>query len=129
MSDESRLAQTVANHPESRPFWEAAAEDRFVIPHCTGCGRHHWYPRALCPFCFSSQIEWRPASGKGRIYSYTVMRRASVPYAIDYVPLEEGTTMLTNIEDCDLDALAVGQEVRLVFKTMGDLPLPMFAPV
>jgi hypothetical protein len=117
----------MANHPESRPFWDAAAEGRFVVPRCASCGRYHWYPRALCPFCFSDRVEWRPASGRGRVYSYTVMRRASAPYVLAYVTLEEGPTMLTNIVDGDVDAVRVGQDVRLVFKGgAGELPLPMF---
>lgn len=114
---------------ESQPFWDAATEDRFILPQCASCGRFHWYPRAICPFCFSDQIVWKPASGKGRIYSYTVMRRASVPYVVAYVTLEEGTTMLTNIVDCDVDALAIGQDVRLMFKPTGGAPLPVFIPV
>ncbi len=58
------------------------------------------------------------------------MRRAEIPYAIAYVTLDEGVTMLTNVVDCDLDAIRVGQKVRLVFKPTGDgtPPLPMFTP-
>ena len=57
------------------------------------------------------------------------MRRAPVPYAIAFVTLAEGVTMMTNIVDCDLDAIRVGQPVKLVFKaTEGGPPLPMFAP-
>ena len=62
------------------------------------------------------QIEWRAASGKGTIYTYSVMRRAKEPYAIAYVTLAEGPTMMTNIVDCDFDALRVGQPVNVVFK-------------
>ncbi|MNC86563.1 hypothetical protein D3C83_22350 [compost metagenome] len=57
------------------------------------------------------------------------MRRAPVPYAIGYVTLAEGPTIMTNIVDCDLDAIKVGQTVRLVFKpSEGGPPVPMFAP-
>ncbi len=71
----------------------------------------------------------RRPSGRGTIYSYSVMRRAPVPYAIAYVTLEEGVTMMTNIVDCDFDALRIGQPVRVVFKpTDGGPPVPMFTP-
>ena len=70
----------------------------------------HHYPRAICPFCFSDKTEWSEASGKGTIYTYSVMRRAPVPYAIAYVTLDEGPTMMTNIVDCDLDKLEVRPE-------------------
>ena len=113
--------------PETRPFWDAAAEGRLLIKTCTACGQAHHYPRALCPFCFSDRTEWRPASGRGTIYSYSVMRRVPVPYAIAYVTLEEGISMMTNIVGCDLDAIRIGQAVRVVFApTEGGPPVPMF---
>jgi uncharacterized OB-fold protein len=113
--------------PETKPFWDAAAEGRLVIKHCTACDRSHHYPRAICPFCGSAATEWRPASGRGTIYSYSVMRRVPTPYAIAYVTLEEGVTMLSNIVDCDLDAIRIGQKVKAVFKpTDGGAAIPMF---
>ena len=56
------------------------------------------------------------------------MRRVTVPYAIAYVTLEEGPTMLTNFVDCDFDTLKVGQDVKLVFKISNGGPVPMFTP-
>ncbi len=57
------------------------------------------------------------------------MRRTDVPYAIAYVTLDEGVTMMTNLVDCDLDAIRIGQRVRLVFKpTEGGPPVPAFMP-
>ena len=105
------------------------SERRFTVPTCAACGKAHWYPRAICPFCASDKIEWRAASGKGTIYTYSVMRRAKEPYAIAYVTLAEGPTMMTNIVDCDFDALRVGQPVDVVFKdTENGPPVPMFKP-
>ena len=83
-----------------------------MIKQCAACGKAHHYPRSICPFCFSDRTEWTEASGKGTIYSYSVMRRAPVPYAIAYVTLPEGPTMLTNIVDCDFDKLKIGQAVK-----------------
>jgi uncharacterized OB-fold protein len=58
------------------------------------------------------------------------MRRVPVPYALAYVTLDEGVTMMTNIVDCDLDKIKIGQAVRLVFKpSEGGPPVPMFTPV
>ena len=114
---------------ENEAFWNAAKQGRFTIPICSACGKAHWYPRAICPFCSSDKIEWRAASGKGTIYTYSVMRRAKEPYAIAYVTLAEGYTMMTNIVDCDFDALRVGQPVLVVFKDTEDgLPVPKFKP-
>jgi uncharacterized OB-fold protein len=57
------------------------------------------------------------------------MRRAPVPYAIAYVTLAEGVTMMTNIVDCDLDGIRIGQAVKVVFKPSDGGPsVPMFSP-
>jgi hypothetical protein len=114
---------------EAEPFWKAARERRFVVPICSACGKAHWYPRAVCPFCGAEKIEWRAASGRGTIYSFSVMRRAKEPYAIACVTLAEGPTMLTNVVDCDFDALHVGQSVRVGFAdTENGPPVPVFRP-
>ena len=125
---ERKIPAPEAN-PETRAFWEAAAVGRLLIGKCASCGKPHYYPRAVCPLCGSDATEMVQASGRGVVYSYSVMRRVPVPYALAYVTLEEGVTMMTNIVDCDLDAIRIGQRVRLVFKpTDGGPPVPMFTP-
>jgi uncharacterized protein len=116
---------------ETQPFWDAAAEGKLLVKKCNACGELHFYPRAICPFCFSDNTTWQQASGEGVIYTYSVMRRGTpVPYAIAYVTLTEGPTMMTNIVDCDLETVKVGQKVKLVFKPSdGGPPVPCFAPV
>jgi uncharacterized OB-fold protein len=115
--------------PETQRFWDAAAAGTLLIKHCAACGRSHYYPRSICPNCFSDRTEWKETSGRGTIYAFSVMRRVPVPYAIAYVTLDEGVTMLTNIVDCNLDAIRVGQKVRVAFKASeGGPPVPMFAP-
>ncbi len=127
---ERKIPAPILN-PENKPFWDAAAEGRLLIGRCKDCGQPHYYPRALCPFCFSDATEWIDAKGTGEIYSYSVMRRgAPVPYALAYVTLDEGVSMLTNLVDCDFDALSIGQRVKVVFKPSEDgAPVPVFTPV
>jgi uncharacterized OB-fold protein len=116
-------------NPETQAFWDATAQGKLLYKKCAACGEPHFYPRPHCPFCFSDKVEWQEASGRGTIYTYSVMRRASVPYAIAYVELVEGPRMMTNIVDCNLDKIAIGQPVRLVFKpSEGGPPVPMFTP-
>jgi uncharacterized protein len=116
-------------NPETETFWEATKDGRFMLRYCGDCGKTHWYPRAICPYCFSDKSEWRQASGRGTIYTYSVTRRATPPYAIAYVTLEEGPTMISNLVDCSYDDLAVGQAVELVFKqSEGGYAVPMFKP-
>jgi len=127
MSPQERKIPAPPLNPEIQPFFDGAAQGRLLIKRCTACGQPHHYPRSICPFCGKDATEWREASGKGTIYSYSVMRRVPVPYALAYVTLEEGVTMMTNIIDCDLDAIRIGQAVRVVFKpTDGGSPVPMF---
>ena len=114
---------------ESKAFFEAARAGKFMVPVCTACGKAHWYPRAICPFCASDQVEWRQGSGKGTIYSFSVMRRVKEPYAIAHVTLAEGPTMLTNIVDCDFDKLRIGQPVAVAFQdSENGPPVPVFKP-
>ena len=117
-----------ATNPETKPFWDGCAAGKLLVPKCTACGKSHWYPRGLCPYCFSDKLEWVSASGKGKIYTLSVMERAEVPYAIAYVTLAEGPSMMTNIVDCDPDRLAVGDPVQLLFATRAATPVPVFKP-
>ncbi|MFN0305499.1 MAG: Zn-ribbon domain-containing OB-fold protein [Burkholderiales bacterium] len=129
MAQDRKIPAPVVN-PENKPFFDAASSGKLMIKKCSACGEHHYYPRAICPHCFSDKTSWTESAGNGIIYSYSVMRRGTpVPYAIAYVTLAEGVTMLTNIVDCDLDAIRIGQAVRVVFKpTEGGATVPMFAP-
>jgi len=114
---------------DSEPFFAASTQGTFSIPACDDCGKTHWYPRPLCPHCFGERINWKPASGRGRIHTFSVMRRVPQPYAVAYVELAEGPLMLTNLVDCDLDAIRIDQPVELVFKPNADgLNVPMFRP-
>ena len=127
ISRRSMPAPTV--YPEAKPFWDAAAEGRLLVKRCSECGEHHHYPRDGCPFCGSVNTEWRQAGGQGTIYSFSIMRRAEVPYIVAYVTLDEGPAVLTNIATDDPDSLHIGQRVRVEFTpTEGGPPVPMFAP-
>jgi uncharacterized OB-fold protein len=101
--------------PEAAAFQQAANESRLLFGHCSACSKPHYYPRRICPFCSSNQVEWRSAGGRGRIYSYSVLCKADPPYATAYVTLDEGVTLLTNLVDTDFDQLQIGGEVELLF--------------
>ncbi len=121
---------------ETRPFWEALREDRFVLPRCDSCGQVVWYPRQFCPVCHTMGVSWFEASGRGHVYSFTVVRQAygewkdAVPYVIGYVELEDGPRVLTNIVDCDPETIAIGDEVVLhVDHAASGAGVYRFAPV
>nr|WP_315596191.1 OB-fold domain-containing protein [uncultured Cupriavidus sp.] len=115
--------------PDNTAFWQAAREGQLLVRHCKSCGKPHWYPRVLCPFCMG-ETEWKTASGLGEIYSYSITRRAGPnPFCIAYVTLDEGVTMMTHIVDTDLDSVRIGQRVKVRFaETENGPPVPVFAP-
>jgi hypothetical protein len=115
---------------ESKPFWDAAREGRFLIKRCEACGQPHWYPRAVCPFCLSGRTVWEESKGEGEVYAFSIMRRSpSGPYGIGYVRLDEGVTLLTNFVDVSPDELKIGLRVKVKLQpTDGGPPVPVFAP-
>jgi uncharacterized OB-fold protein len=117
-------------NPETQAYWDAARQGRLLLRRCNACGEVHFYPRSICPFCFSDDTHWLESKGAGAIYAHSVMRRGASPYALAYVTLDEGPTLMTNIVDCDLASLRVGQRVRVAFKP-GDngYRIPVFTPI
>lgn len=117
----------------SKPFWEGAKEGRLLIQVCAACAQRVFYPRLYCPNCLAPELGWMQASGRGAIYSYTIVRSnapsafaASIPYVVAVVRLEEGVQMLANIVDSDLDDLRCDAPVEVVFETKSDWVLPQF---
>ena len=126
---QQRTIPSPSRSVENEALWAAANEERLMIPRCGDTGKFFWYPRNISPYTLSDNVEWVAASGKGTIYTYSIMRRADPNYAIAYVTLEEGVTMMTNIVDCDFDSLAIGQAVELAFYTTEDgQKVPVFKP-
>ena len=126
---EAKKYPTPAGNPESQPFWDAAKDGKFMIKRCTTCGEAHFFPRAICPFCYSDKTVWEESSGEGTIYTWSLMRKSPTgAYAIAYVTLKEGPSLQTNIVDCDPGSLKIGQKVKLVWKPTDGAPLPFFTP-
>lgn len=112
---------------DNAPYWIGADNDQLMLKRCADCGRAHHYPRARCPFCFSDRTEWFEAAGTGTILSWTIMRRAKPNYALVYVTLDEGPSMLSGIVESDPESLHIGDRVEAVFLPSDDGPkVPMF---
>ncbi|WP_293365809.1 Zn-ribbon domain-containing OB-fold protein [Phenylobacterium sp.] len=116
---------------ETKPFWDAAREGRFLIGRCQDCGKAYWYPRKMCPHCLSANTVLEESPGEGVIYTYSVMHRSPTgPYAVGYVTLDEGPAVLTNFVDVAPDGLSIGLRVKVKFQpTEGGPPVPVFAPM
>ena len=105
--------------PTSRPFWDAARRHELKLQRCSACAAFIYYPRERCPHCFSDRLSWERVSGRGKVYSYTVVRRASSrafaePYVLAIVELDEGPRMTTNI-DAAPEKVKVGMPVVAEF--------------
>ena len=121
---------------ESAPFWAGAKQHKFLIRHCNACGRSHFYPRHSCPHCWSDNCEWRPSSGRGRVYSYTVIHHNEIlpfkerlPYIVALIDLEEGVRVTANIIEGTPEVMHVGMPVEVVYEHVTDeVTLPQFRP-
>jgi uncharacterized OB-fold protein len=126
MSDSGTYAKPVpAASSVSAPFWEGLRNGELRIQRCGDCGQHVFYPRSVCKHCLSERLEWVTASGRGTLYSYTIIRRAmnpafqaDVPYVYAIVELEEGPRVTTNVVNCALDALRVDMPVKAVYDSV-----------
>jgi uncharacterized OB-fold protein len=116
--------------PDNEPFYKALRERKFVLPYCGDCGKPHLPPGPVCPFCFSDRIQWREASGRGRISTWTVVHKAwfpafaeDIPYNVVQVELDEGPRLTANV--VNVSSLTIGLPVEIVF---GE-PIPRFKPI
>lgn len=115
--------------PETRAFWEAANEGRLLYARCSACDRPHFYPRRVCPFCLSTEVEWRDACGRATLHAFSLYHKGEPPFVSAWVMLEEGVAILSNITDCETDALRIGARVYAVFRPTEDGQLvPVFKP-
>jgi len=121
----------------ARPFWEATRQHKLIIQKCADCGKHIFYPRICCPHCFSDRVNWVESSGKGTVYSFTIVESnppsafiGDLPYVIALVRLEEGVQMLSNIVECELHQISCDMPVQVTFEKLNeDFTLPKFRPI
>lgn len=120
------LISSPTSNGDSQPYWQAAAEGKLVIRQCNSCGVLHFMPRYVCPKCWSDDLSWIEASGKGKVHSFSIIRRASdpafaplVPYVVALIDLEEGPRMMANILGPDAADVAIGDSVDVFFEDRG----------
>lgn len=123
-------------NPLTAPYWDAAARGEFMLPRCAACGKFHFYPRATCPHCGADKLAWQAVSGKGEVYSFTIVQRAPskgfealVPYVVAVVALAEGPHLMTRLIDVPPDAVHIGMPVAVAFEPQDEQTrLPVFRP-
>ncbi len=126
--------------PESKPYWDGLKEHKLMLPTCEECGSPHFYPRPFCPKpeCFSWNIGWKEASGKGKVHTYVISHQPIPPYGADNPPpyviavieLEEGPRLMSNLIIDDPYTTTVDMDVEIVFDDVTDeVTLPKFKPI
>jgi uncharacterized OB-fold protein len=108
--------------PDTAPFYEAARRGELRFQRCTDCAAWRHYPRPACPACQSRRFSWERASGRGTVYTWTIVHgptlpafEASLPYNVVDVLLEEGLHFVSQVLDCPPEALRDGLPVTAVF--------------
>lgn len=126
-----------AVQPWTKEFWKAAKQHKLIIQACQKCKSKIFYPRKFCPECWSSELGWIEASGRAKLYSYTVMMdqvepkfMKDLPYVLAFVDLEEGIRMMTRIVGCEPEEVTFDMDVEVVFEDITDeFSLPYFRPI
>ena len=124
--------------PETDFYWEKARAHELWLMRCDDCQRTYFYPRSICPHCFSRNTRWVQSSGRGTLYAFAIAHRPPtpafqdrVPYVAAMVELEDGVRLPTNLVDVEPDPakIRIGMPVEVVFDDVTDaITLPKFRP-
>lgn len=115
--------------PDGEPFWEGCKNKQLLIPKCHSCNQYYFYPRMLCPNCWSEDVTFEQVSGKGILYSYTrVFPKTANSYLVVLIELEEGVRLMSNLLVDENTPLKVGLPVVVSFTQILDSEtvLPQF---
>lgn len=113
----------------TKPWWDAAKERRLTAARCASCGHFRMPPTPFCPHCRSQEIEWPTLTGRGILFSFTIVARAilaemesCIPYVPALVDFEDapGARLITNIIDTPIDRIVVGAPVEVVYVERAD---------
>jgi uncharacterized OB-fold protein len=124
-----------------RPFWEGLRRHEFLLFRCKKCGAWYW-PAAYCRHHenepFMGNLEWQPASGRGRVFTFNVhcwafdpAFKEDMPYVYALIELDEGPMFGTNIVGCRAEDVRIGQPVEIIFEDHPEegFTLPKARPV
>ena len=115
-------------------FWDGCRQRELRVQRCTSCGGVRHPPRPMCPQCNSVEFEWMKTSGRGTIYSFTIVHGPTLPafqerapHNVVVVELDEGPYIVSNVVECAPSALRIGTRVEVTFSDVSEsLTLPLF---
>lgn len=137
-------SETRAPVPDTRPlprleglageFYAHCRRHELRFQRCGGCRAWRHVPREMCPRCGSWDWSWERSSGRGRVFTWTVVARAlhpafggDCPYAPVVVEMDEGVRILSRVVECPPDALAIDMPVEVDFEERSpEVTLPVF---
>ena len=122
---------------DNKPFWDYCRQHELRVQKCSRCGLLFYPPSAMCPHCHHMKSEWVKLSGKGKVFSYIIVRRAphpsfakDAPYVVAIIETAEGPRMTSNIIGCNPEDVRIEMPVEVVFEDVAkDFSLPKFKPV
>ncbi|MBM3532079.1 MAG: DNA-binding protein [Alphaproteobacteria bacterium] len=108
------------------------AEGRFCIQRCRGSGRYVFQPRVLSPFTGEPTLDWVEVSGRGTVYSTTVIRRRPEQggdYNLALIDLDEGCRLMSRVEGLPPAEIRIGLKVRArIARDRENAPILVFDP-
>lgn len=107
------------------------AEGRFMLQRSRSSGRYVFYPRSLVPGSGERDLEWVEASGRGTVYSTTVIRRRpdkGGDYNVALIDLAEGPRMMSQVINVEPDQVRIGMAVVAKIGRIDDTPVVLFRP-
>lgn len=118
-------------------FYEHCKQKQLCFQRCKHCGKWRHVPRVMCAACGSWEWEWVASKGRGKVFTWTVVRRPmhpafkdDAPYAPVVVQMDEGVRLVTSLIDCTPDEIQRGMPVEVVFDAVTpDVTLPKFRRV
>ena len=128
---------------DTEEFWEGCKRHELLVQRCKECGMYRFPPRPMCHSCNGTEVEWVKVSGKGKVYSWIVVRESPSrpvqpgfagdrPYAVVLVEIPDaaGIRILSNIVDCGIEDIKPDMPLEIVFDDISDeVSLPKFRPV
>ncbi|WP_159915894.1 Zn-ribbon domain-containing OB-fold protein [Pantoea sp. 18069] len=109
-------------------YFGRLAQGIFEIPRCDSCARHHFYPRVCCPYCGSQALAWVAPSGRGSVYSTTIVRKPEGDYTVCLVDLEEGPRLMSRVVGIPVEEVRIGMAVQARVEQTPEGALLVFVP-
>ena len=121
---------------DNRFFWTSGAEGHLRFLRCQECAAFVHPPRPVCRRCLSEKVVPATVPGTGTIDTFTINYQEwrpglEVPYVIARVAIDgaPGVFLTTNIVGCPVEAVAIGDRVRVKFEQQGEVYLPLFEKI